>query len=115
MKESHGADPGVVERQCSLCKFTCNSISELAEHNQSVHRPYGCNICFLCFSAEYKLEDHRLAEHEISSLGSSVEVGDQGDQPPELHKDLETLESLNRSQPGRSATRVTSCQNCQHH
>ena len=51
---------------------------------QSVHRPYGCNICFLCFSAEYKLEDHRLAEHEISSLGTSVEVGDQGDQPPEL-------------------------------
>ena len=41
-----------------------------------------CNICFLCFSAEYKLEDHRLAEHEISSLGTSVDVGDQGNQPP---------------------------------
>ena len=75
--------PGAVERQSSLCEFTCNSISELAEHNQSVHRPYGCNICFLCFSAEYKLEDHRLAEHKISSLGTSVEVGDQGDQLPE--------------------------------
>ena len=84
VKESHGSNPAAVERQCSLCRFTCNSISELAEHNQSVHRPYGCNICFLCFSAEYKLEDHRLAEHEISSLGTSVEVGDQGDQPPEL-------------------------------
>ena len=24
--------------------------------------------------------DHRLAEHEISSLGASVEAGDQGDQ-----------------------------------
>ena len=83
MKENHGADPGAVERQCSLCEFTCNSISELAEHNQSVHCPYGCNICFICFSAEYKLEDHRLAEHEISSLGTSVEVGDQGDQLPE--------------------------------
>ena len=83
VKENHGADPGAVERQCSLCKFTCNSISELAEHNQSVHRPYGCNICFLRFSAEYKLEDHRLVEHEICSLGTSVEVGDQGDQPPE--------------------------------
>ena len=82
MKENHGADPGAVERQCSLCEFTCNSISELAEHNQSVHCPYGCNICFLCFSAENKLEDHRLAEHKISSLGTSVEVGDQGDQPP---------------------------------
>ena len=35
------------------------------------------------FSAEYKLEDHRLAEYEISSLCTSVEVGDQGDQPPE--------------------------------
>ena len=84
VKENHGADPGAVERQCSLCEFTCNSISELAEHNQSVHRPYGCNICFLRFSAEYKLEDHRLAKHEISSLGTSVEVGNQGNQPPEL-------------------------------
>ena len=80
VKENHGADPGAVERQCSLCEFTCNSISELAEHNQSVHHPYGCNICFLHFSAEYKLKDHRLAKHESSSLGTSVEVGDQGDQ-----------------------------------
>ena len=84
MKESHGSDPAAVERQCSLCEFTCNSMSELAEHNQSVHRPYSCNICFLHFSAEYKLMDHRWAMHEISSLGTSVEVGDQGDQPPEL-------------------------------
>ena len=82
MKENHEADPGAVERQCSLCKFTSDSISKLAEHNQSVHRPYGCNICFLHFSAEYKLEDHRLAEHEISSLGTSVDVGDQGNQLP---------------------------------
>ena len=84
VKESHGPDPAAVERQCSLCKFTCNSMSELAEHNQSVHHPYCCNICFLHFSAEYKLVDHRLAEHEISSLGTSVEVGDQGDQLPGL-------------------------------
>ena len=82
MKENHEADPGAVERQCSLCEFTSDSISKLAEHNQSVHRPYGCNICFLRFSAEYKREDHRLAEHEISSLGMSVDVGDQGNQPP---------------------------------
>ena len=82
MKENHEADPGAVERQCSLCEFTSNSISKLAEHNQSVHRPYGCNICILCFSAEYKLEDHRLAEHEISSLGTSVDAGNQGDQSP---------------------------------
>ena len=67
-----------------MCEFTCNSISELAKHNQSVLCPYGCNICFLCFSAECKLEDHRLAEHKISSLGTSVEVGDQGNQPLEL-------------------------------
>ena len=73
-----------MERQCSLCKFTSDSISKLAEHNKSVHHPYGCNICFLHFSAEYKLEDHRLAKHEISSLGTSVDVGNQGDQPPEL-------------------------------
>ena len=83
VKENHEADPGAVERKCSLCEFTSDSISKLPEHNQSVHRPYGCNICFLRFSAEYKLEDHRLAEHEISSLGTSVGVGDQGDQPPE--------------------------------
>ena len=84
VKENHEADPGAVEMQCSLCELTSDSISKLAEHNQSVHRPYGCNICFLCFSAEYKLEDHRLTEHEISSLGTSVDVGNQGDQPPEL-------------------------------
>ena len=83
VKENHEANPGVVERQCSLCEFTSDSISKLAEHNQSVHRPYGCNICFLRFSAEYKLEDHRLTEHEISSLGTSVDVGNQGDQLPE--------------------------------
>ena len=83
VKESHGSDPAALERQCSLCKFTCNSISELAQHNQSVHRPYGCNICFSHFSAEYKLEDHRLAKHKISSLGTSVEVGDEGNQLPE--------------------------------
>ena len=70
----------------AFCEFTCNSISELAEHNQSVHHPYGCNIYFLRFFVEYKLGDHRMAEHEISSLGTSVEVGDLGDQllrPPE--------------------------------
>ena len=76
--ENHDTDPGAVERQCSLCKFTSDSISELAEHNQSVHRPYGCNICFLRFSAEYKLEDHRLAVHKVSSLGTSVDAGNQG-------------------------------------
>ena len=66
-----------------MCEFTSDSISKLAEHNQSVHCPYGCNICFLHFSAEYKLEDHRLAQHKISSLGTSVDVGNQGNQPPE--------------------------------
>ena len=84
VKENHEANPGAVERQCSLCNFTSDSISKLAEHNQSVHHPYSCNICFLCFSAEYKLEDHSLAEHKISSLGTSVDARDQGDQRPEL-------------------------------
>ena len=82
IKENHEADPGDVERQCSLCEFTNDSISELAEHNQSVHCPYGCNICFLPFSAEYKLEYHRLAKHEISSLGTSVDADNQGNQLP---------------------------------
>ena len=84
MMENHDTDPGAVERQCSLCEFTSDSISELAEHNQSVHHPYSCNICFLHFFAEYKLEDHRLAMHEVSSLGTSVDAGNQGIQLPEL-------------------------------
>ena len=84
MKENHEADPGAVERQCSLCKFTSDSISKLAEHNQSVHHPYCCNICFLHFSGEYKLEDHRLAEHKISFLGTSADVGNKGNQLPGL-------------------------------
>ena len=83
-KESHGSDPATVERQCSLCEFTCNSMSELAEHNQSIHRPYSFNIYFLHFSADYKLVDHRWAEHKISSLDTSVEVGNQGHQVLEL-------------------------------
>ena len=33
VKENHEANPGAVERQCSLCKFTSYSISKLAEHN----------------------------------------------------------------------------------
>ena len=82
--ENHETNQGAVERQCYLCKFTRNSINKLAEHNQSVHRLYGCNICFLRFSAEYKLEDHRLAMHEVSSLGTSVDAGNQSVQPPEL-------------------------------
>ena len=80
MKESHGSNPATVERQCPLCEFTCDRMEVLAEHCQSIHHPYSCNICFLHFSAEYKLLDHRQVEHEISSLGASVEVGDQGDQ-----------------------------------
>ena len=81
LKESHGSDSATIERQCSLWEFTCNSMSELAEHSQNVHCPY---ICFLNSSAEYKLVDYRLAEHEISSLGTSVEAGNQGDQVLEL-------------------------------
>ena len=84
MRENHEANPGALERQCSLCEFTSDSISKLAEHNQNVHRPYGCYICFLHFSAEYQLEDHRLAMHEVSSLGTSVDAGNQGVQLPKL-------------------------------
>ena len=83
VNEDHGSDPATVERQCPLCEFTCDNMEELAEHSQSIHHPYSCNICFLCFSAEYKLMDHRCEEHEISSIGTSVEAGDQGDQVPE--------------------------------
>ena len=113
VKESHGSDQETVERQCSLCEFTCNSMSELAEHSQSVHRPYSCNICFLCFSTEYKLVDHRWAEHEISSLGTSVEVGNQGNhalEPPET----ENVGATQQEQPTREEC-DQGHQNCQHH
>ena len=49
----------------------------------------GCEPSRCSLSKEeekYKLVDHRLAKHEISSLGTSVEVGDQGNKllgPPE--------------------------------
>ena len=98
VKGSHGSDPATVERQCPLCEFTCDSMGELAKHSQSIHCPYSCNICFLHFSAEYKLVDHRLAKHKISSLGASVEVGNQGNQvlePLELLKLLKLLEPKN--------------------
>ena len=118
MKESHGSDPATVERQCSLCEFTCNSMSKLAEHNQNVHRPYSCNICFLRFSAEYKLADHRLAKHEISCLGVLVEVGDQGDQALEPLQP-ENVGATQWVEPTREehdqGDQVTRCQNCQHH
>ena len=52
MNEEHGSNPATVERQYPLCSFTCGSMEELAEHSQSIHCPYSCNICFLCFSAE---------------------------------------------------------------
>ena len=68
VKEDHASDPVNVERQCSLCDFTCRNLEKFAEHNQNVHHPYSCNICFLCFSSEYKLTDHRHEEHNISSL-----------------------------------------------
>ena len=100
VKESHGSESATVERQCSLCEFTCNSMSELAEHSQSVHRPYSCNICFLHFSAEYKLVDQRQAEHKISSLGTSVEVVDQGDQALELPQS-ENVGAAQQVQPTR--------------
>ena len=83
VQEDHGSDPATVQRQCSICEFICDNMRELAEHSQSIHHPYSCNICFLHFSAEYKLLDHRCEEHKISSMGTSVELGNQGDQVPE--------------------------------
>ena len=51
VNEDHGSDPATVEKQCPLCDLTCDNMRELAEHSQSVHPPYSCNICFLHFSA----------------------------------------------------------------
>ena len=75
VNEDHGSDPATVERQCPLCEFTCDNMEELPKHSQSIHCPYSCNICFLHFSAEYKLMDHTCEEHEISSMGTSMEAG----------------------------------------
>ena len=100
VKESHGSDTATVERQCPLCKFTCDSLGVLAKHSQTIHCPYSCNICFLYFSAEYKLLDYRQAEHEISSLGASMEVGDQGDQMLELPQS----ENVGAAQPVEPTT-----------
>ena len=86
VNEDHRSNPATVERQCSLCEFTCDNMEELAEHSQSIHCPYSCNIYFLHFSAEYKLMDHRREEHEISSMSTSVEAGNQGNQVPELQQ-----------------------------
>ena len=57
-------------------------MEELTQHSQNVHSPYSCNICFLCFSAEYKLLDHRQEEHDITSLGATVTVGNPSNQIP---------------------------------
>ena len=44
--------------------------------------------------------DHRWAEHEISSLGTSVEVGNQGDQVLELPQP-ENIEAIQQEEPNR--------------
>ena len=44
--------------------------------------PSGCSLSKE--EEEYKLEDHREAVYEISSLGTSVDMGNQVDQPREM-------------------------------
>ena len=68
--------------ECKYCGKLYHTGKKLTEHINQEHP--GEQTIYACFSAEYKLEDHRLAEHKISSLGTSVEASDQGDQPPEL-------------------------------
>ena len=63
VKENHGADPGAVGRQCSLCEFTCNSISELAEHNQSVHQRR--NFVKKCFVKQADCDNHVRDVHKF--------------------------------------------------
>ena len=115
VKESHGSNQAAVEMQCSLCEFTFNSMSDLAEHNQSVHHSYGCNICisyvFLQSTSWWTtywqstksvlwVPQWRWAIKATSSQDC---------------QNLKMLEPLNRSQSERSATRVTSSRNHQHH
>ena len=110
MKENHEADPGAVERQCSLCEFTSDSISKLAEHNQSVHRPYGCNICFLHFlqSTSWRTTDWPSMKSVPWVLQWMWAIRVTNHQNHQNHQNLEMFESLSRSHPGRRATRATS-------
>ena len=114
MKENHEADPGAVERQCSLCEFTSDSISKLAEHNQSVHHPYGCNICFLHFlqSTSWRTTDWTSMKSVPWVLWWMWAIRATSRQNCQ---NLETLEPHRRGRPGRRVTRATSRQSHQHH
>ena len=114
MKEKHEADPGAMERQCSLCEFTSDSISKLAEHNQVSIAPTVVTSAFNVFlqSTSWRTTDWPSTKSVPWVLQWMWAIRATSRQN---HQNLETLESLSRSHPGRRATRATSCQSHQHH
>ena len=58
-------------------------MEDLVSHMQEVHCPYACNICFMHFSVEFKLFNHRQKVHQIGNLGLPPRASDRSDQLPE--------------------------------
>ena len=83
-ERKHAEDPNSVERQYYLCAATFSTMEDLVSHMQEVHCPYACNICFMHFSAKFKLFDHRQKIHQIGNLGLPLRASDLSDQPPRL-------------------------------
>ena len=112
--ENHEADPGAVERQCSLCEFTSDSISKLAEHNQSVHPPTVVTSASYIFlqNTSWKTTDWLSMKSVLWELQWMWAIRATSRQNCQ---NLETLELHSRGHPGRRATRATSCQSRQHH
>ena len=79
----HGQRAAVEKKQCLFCEATFDTLSKLTKHNNVMHRPFCCNICFTCFSAEYKLLDHHATDHGIRSVSTKAKTSVKGDQLPE--------------------------------
>ena len=107
MKENHEADPGAVDRQCSLCEFTSDSISKLTEHKQSVHcLTVVTSVSYIFLqSTSWRTTDWlsmKSVPWVLQWMWAIRATSRQNCQ------DLETLEPLSRGHPGRRAIRVTS-------
>ena len=85
MEQDHSKEPSTIERQCPYCDQTFSTIKEVTKHSNEAHHPYACNICFMRFSEEFKLVDHRRKDHNITNLGanvSAIQSRDPSDQMP---------------------------------
>ena len=95
--KEHKEESEGIERQCSLREATFNTLQGVTEHYQQVHRPHGCNICFVHFAAEHELLAHRQEVHKITNPGANVSLHDPSDQPPE--PPTKTGDGANTQQP----------------